>query len=124
MRICSAVYSPHDIHSGTHIDLEADLIPGFEPPYRVGWSTSSGGLYALSEDGTYKPGPICSDNDSNWCGDHVSMSLSAVPGVFFSNKKVAIPPEGVRSMQIAPTALKLLGVPIPPEMDLPPLAFR
>jgi predicted AlkP superfamily phosphohydrolase/phosphomutase len=119
--ICSEVYIPRDIHSGDHIGLEADLIPGFKPPYRVGWSTSSGGISTVSEDGAYRLGPICTDNDSNWSGDHVSMALSEVRGVFFSNKKVTLPPEGVRALQIAPTALALLGVPIPPEMDLPPL---
>mgnify|MGYP002813725416 CR=1 FL=1 len=36
-------------------------------------------------------------------------------------EKVTIPAEGVRSLQIAPTVLKLLGVPVPAEMDLPPL---
>jgi len=120
-RICSEVYIPRDIHTGDHLALEADLIPGFKAPYRVGWSTSSGGLYTLNQEGVYSPGPICSDNDSNWSGDHVSMALSEVPGVFFCNRKVAIPEGGVRSLQIAPTALKLLGVPIPAEMDLAPL---
>ncbi len=120
-RICSEVYIPRDIHSGAHLGLEADLIPGFKAPYRVGWSTSSGGLSTLNQDGVYTLGPICSDNDSNWSGDHVSMALSDVPGVFFSNKKIALPEEGVRALQIAPTVLKLLGVPVPAEMDLPPL---
>jgi bisphosphoglycerate-independent phosphoglycerate mutase (AlkP superfamily) len=46
-----------------------------------------------------------------------------VPGVFFCNRKVTIPAEGVRSLQIAPTVLQLLGVPIPKEMDIPPLAM-
>jgi predicted AlkP superfamily phosphohydrolase/phosphomutase len=120
-RICSEVYIPPDIHEGAHIGLEADLIPGFRPPYRVGWSTSSGGLSTVSEGSSYRPGPFCSDNDSNWSGDHVSMALSEVRGVFFSNKKVTLPPEGVRALQIAPTVLALLGAPIPPEMDLAPL---
>jgi predicted AlkP superfamily phosphohydrolase/phosphomutase len=122
-RICSEIYVPRDIHAGEHLGLEADLIPGFRPPYRVGWSTSSGGLYAVNLDGAYSPGPICSDNDSNWSGDHVSMALEEVPGVFFCNRKVVIPEEGVRALQIAPTALELLGVAVPAEMDLPPLRF-
>jgi len=119
--ICSAVYFPSELHSGSFLGLEADVIPGFKPPYRVGWSTSTGGIDTDEENGVVKPGPICSDNHSNWSGDHVSMALAEVQGVFFSNKKVALPPEGVRSLQIAPTALKLLGVAIPKEMDLPPL---
>jgi len=120
-RICTEVYLPREIHDGPHLGLEADLIPGFQPPYRVGWSTSSGGLYTINDEGGYRPGPICSDNDSNWSGDHVSMALSQVRGVFFSNKKVTVPSEGVRALQIAPTALSLLGVTPPPEMDLPAL---
>ncbi len=120
-RICNEVYVPRDIHSGEHLGLEADLIPGFRPPYRVGWSTSSGGLSAQNEGGVYTAGPICSDNDSNWSGDHVSMALADVPGVFFCNRKVALPKEGVRALQIAPTVLRLLGVPVPDVMDLPPL---
>jgi hypothetical protein len=49
------------------------------------------------------------------------MALGDVLGVFFSNRRVALPAEGVRALQIAPTVLKLLGVPIPAEMDLAPL---
>lgn len=123
-RFCNEVYIPRDIHSGEFLSLEADLVPGFKPPYRVGWSTSSGGISARSENGVYTPGPVCTDNDSNWSGDHVSMALSDVRGVFFSNRKVTLPPEGVRALQIAPTALSLLGVPVPAEMDLPPLEVR
>ncbi len=121
--ICAEVYFPRDIHSGNFLGLEADIIPGFQPPYRVGWSTSSGGLDTVDQDGVVRPGPVCSDNRSNWSGDHVSMALSQVLGVFFSNRKVVVPPEGVRALQIAPTALRLLGVPVPAEMDLPPLEF-
>ncbi len=120
-RICKDVYILRDIHDGKHIGLEADLLPGFFAPYRVGWSLATGGISTVEKDGVVQPGPICTDNDSNWSGDHVSMALSEVRGVFFSNKKVTLPPEGVRALQIAPTALDLLGVPVPPEMDLPPL---
>ncbi len=118
---CRDVYVPRDIHQGDHLSLEADLIPGFAAPYRVGWSTSSGGI-ELGEDG--KPAPSCTDNDSNWSGDHVSMSLQDVPGIFGCNRKVRVPGEGVRALQIAPTVLELLGVAVPAEMDLPALEFE
>lgn len=124
-RFCREVYLPRDIHEGEHLDLEADLIPGFAPPYRVGWSTSSGGIHVIEAgDGGYRPGPICTNNDSNWSGDHLSMALQDVLGIFGSNRKVKIPPEGVRSLQIAPTVLQLLAVEVPPEMDLEPLEFE
>ncbi|MEQ1891967.1 MAG: alkaline phosphatase family protein [Planctomycetota bacterium] len=121
-RLVSTVYFPKDIHSGPHLGLEADIIPGFQPPYRVGWSTSSGGVSTEKvAEGSYALDPIVTDNDSNWSGDHVSMDESQVRGVFLSNRKVSLPPEGVRALQIAPTALSLLGVPVPAEMDLAPL---
>jgi predicted AlkP superfamily phosphohydrolase/phosphomutase len=118
---CSEVYYPRDIHEGEFYGLEADMVTGFRAPYRVGWTTSSGGVNTLSVDGTLVPGPICSDNRSNWSGGHVSMDLNDIKGVFFSNREVTIPSGGVRALQIAPTALQLLGVDIPSEMDLPPL---
>ena len=119
---CKEAYLVSEIHSGPHLGIEADLIPGFAAMYRVGWSTSAGGLsMKKGEDGTYSVAPYCTNNDSFWSGDHVSMALSEVQGVFFSNRKVAIPAEGVRSMQIAPTVLSLLGVAVPAEMDLEPL---
>ena len=124
-RFCKEVYLVSEIHSGPHLGIEADLIPGFAATYRVGWSTSAGGLsMKKGEDGIYKVAPYCTNNDSNWSGDHVSMALSEVQGVFFSNRKVTIPAEGVRSMQIAPTVLALLGVAVPAEMDLEPLAVE
>ncbi len=124
-RFCTEVYVVPEIHAGPHLGIEADLIPGFAATYRVGWSTSSGGLsLQKGDDGVSRVGPYCTDNDSNWSGDHVSMALSAVRGVFLSNRKVKVPAEGVRSMQIAPTVLALLGVAVPDEMDLAPLELE
>ena len=101
------------------------MIIGFAPPYRVSWSTTSGGLYMKKNAmGVDEPGPVCTDNDSPWSGGHVSMALEDVAGVFLSNRRVEVPPEGARALQIAPTVLALLGVPKPPEMDLEPLRFR
>jgi predicted AlkP superfamily phosphohydrolase/phosphomutase len=124
-RFCKEAYVVEEIHVGPHLGIEADLIPGFAATYRIGWSTSSGGLSLVKgEDGSWEPAPSCTDNDSNWSGDHVSMALSEVAGVFLSNRKVKLPAEGVRSMQIAPTVLQLLGVPVPAEMDLEPLELE
>ncbi len=116
-RYCKRVYVTKEIHEGPHLDLEADLIVGFAPPYRVSWSTT-GGSINLSKG---ELGPVCSDNDSPWSGDHISVALEDVLGVFLSNRRFAIPEGGVHSLHIAPTALALLGVPIPAEMDRAPL---
>jgi len=123
-KVCGQVFFPRDIHQGEFLGLEADIVPGFNPPYRVGWSTSSGGVSSVTLDGLYQPGPFVSDNDQNWSGDHVSMDPDQVQGVFLCNRPVKLPAEGVRALQIAPTALTLLGVPVPAEMDLPALEFE
>jgi len=126
-KICNDVYIVEDRHEGAYITLEADMITGFAPPYRVGWATSSGGLYMVREEesGLDEIGPICSDNTSPWSGGHVSMALPDVAGVFFSNRRVDVPQDGgVKALHIAPTVLSLLGVDVPEAMDLEPLEFR
>jgi hypothetical protein len=71
--------------------------------------------------GGWKPAPAIDDNTNNWSGDHVSVAADLVPGIFFCNRKVTLPPEGVDLLHIAPTVLSLLGVPVPAEYDRPPL---
>jgi predicted AlkP superfamily phosphohydrolase/phosphomutase len=119
-RFCKQVYVTQEIHNGPHLDLEADLIAGFAPPYRVSWSTTGGGI-SLSQG---LPGPVCTDNDSPWSGDHISVALEDVEGVFLSNRRFRVPLGGVKALHIAPTALALLGVEKPAEMDLEPLELE
>jgi predicted AlkP superfamily phosphohydrolase/phosphomutase len=109
-----------EIHHGPHQHLEADLSVGFEANYRVSWATSSGGLSA--RDG--KPGPFVVDNDKNWSGDHVSVDTELVRGIFFSNRKCALPSAGVDLLHIAPTVLAALGVKVPVELDVAPLSLQ
>jgi predicted AlkP superfamily phosphohydrolase/phosphomutase len=116
-KYCKHVYVTKEIHGGPHLDLEADLIVGFAPPYRVSWSTTGGGI-GLREG---QLGPICSNNDSPWSGDHISIALEDVPGVFLSNRRFRVPEGGAKALHIAPTALALLGVAKPAAMDLEPL---
>jgi predicted AlkP superfamily phosphohydrolase/phosphomutase len=119
------VYRMDRIHSGPHLDLEGDLMVGCEAGYRVGWATTTGGIRLVSakDGGGWKPAPAIEDNTNNWSGDHVSVSRDLVPGVFFCNRKVKIPAGGVDLLDIAPTALSVLGVPVPSEYDRPPLEF-
>ena len=109
------------VHEGPYLDLEADLLLGFAPGYRVSWGTTSGGLALAEGDGGLRPGPSVVDNDKNWSGDHVSVDPAEVRGMFFANMPLAVPPDGADLRQVAPTVLALLGVPVPPEYDLPPL---
>ena len=123
-KVCNDAYITKEIHDGPYLDLEADLLLGFAPTYRVSWASTFGGL-AVQEDelGGYEPAPICSDNDSLWSGGHVSVALPDVAGVFMSNRKLAADTGSVKSLAIAPTALDLAGVPVPAEMDEEPLVF-
>ncbi len=124
-RFCPEVYVTKEIHSGPHLSLESDMIVGFAPHYRIGWNATSGGFGFVKDNmGIDVPGPVISDNDSPWSGGHVSMALPAVAGAFFSNRKVDPAQGDVKLLQIAPTALDLLGVPVPSVMDVGPIRFR
>jgi predicted AlkP superfamily phosphohydrolase/phosphomutase len=120
--VVRVVHRMSEIHAGPHLDLESDLMVGLEAGYRVGWSTTTGGMQLVqAEGGGWKPAPSIDDNTNNWSGDHVSVAQELVPGIFFCNRKVEIPAGGVDLLDIAPTVLTLLGVPIPAEYDRPPL---
>jgi predicted AlkP superfamily phosphohydrolase/phosphomutase len=119
------VYRLDRIHKGPHQDLEGDVMVGCEAGYRVGWSTTTGGMRLVPGTGgaSWIPAPSIEDNTNNWSGDHVSVAKDLVPGVFFCNRKIKIPQGGVDLLDIAPTVLSVLGVPIPPEYDHPSLEF-
>jgi predicted AlkP superfamily phosphohydrolase/phosphomutase len=122
--VVRTVYRLPEIHAGPHLDRESDLMVGLEAGYRVGWATTTGGMSLVAgADGRFAPAPSIEDNTNNWSGDHVSVARELVPGIFFCNRKVSIPKEGVDLLDVAPTVLALLGVPVPAEYDRPPLAI-
>ena len=109
-------------HSGQHMDIGADLVLGFAPGYRVAWTTTGGGMRLTEDDyGNVISGDIYTDNESPWSGGHPSVARDEVRGIFFCNRKVNLPEGGPNLLHIAPTSLKVLGVPVPAEMDLAPL---
>tara|TARA_R110002072_G_scaffold52442_2_gene139784 strand:- start:4231 stop:6687 length:2457 start_codon:yes stop_codon:yes gene_type:complete len=100
----------------------ADLMLGFAENYRTSWRSVSGKAY-LKDGGTGAlPGDILRDNTNPWSGDHASNSPALVTGIFFSNKKVELPADGVSVMHIAPTVLDRLDVAVPELLDKAPLA--
>jgi predicted AlkP superfamily phosphohydrolase/phosphomutase len=102
----------------------SDLMLGFDEYYRAGWNTVTGGARLVEEDGKVGPGAIYRDNTNPWSGDHAGNSPNLVTGIFFSNRPVEVPEEGVSVLHVAPTVLDALGVAVPEEMDLAPLATR
>jgi len=124
VQVVQDVYVTSEIHSGEYLKDESELIMGFAPTYRVSWKTTSGKILLEETDGVVGLGPVLEDNTSPWSGGHPSVAESAVRGLFFSSRPVQLPPGGPNLLHIAPTVLSLLGVPVPPEMDLPPLTFE
>ena len=60
------------------------------------------------------PSIHCEDNTKAWSGDHC-IDPRLVPGIFFSTQKINTSNPSI--MDIAPTALTLFGLEIPPHMD-------
>ena len=113
-----------DIHHGKFADREADMLLCFNAGYRASWLTTVGGM--SGEQGASElitPSPTIIANNKNWSGDHVTVDPALVRGVFFSNRKLEAKPERISLLQIAPTVLKLIGVAIPAEYDMPALEF-
>jgi hypothetical protein len=93
--------------------------------YRVAWTSVAGSLRLAEDDGgRVVLGDLFEDNDSVWSGDHASNDPHVVTGIFFANRKVRTTDGAPFSvLDIAPTVLGLVGAPLPPELDRPPLTI-
>ncbi|MBV9507952.1 MAG: alkaline phosphatase family protein [Acidobacteriia bacterium] len=105
MRIGIRKAWPSDaLYSGPYLDAAPDVVIGYENGYRASWDAAVGKVSA----------EVFEDNRKAWSGDHC-IDPHLVPGVLFSNRKIAAENPGIEDM--APTALELFGVPIPPYME-------
>ena len=59
-------------------------------------------------------GTIFEDNTKAWSGDHC-VDPRLVPGVLFSNKRIAVEKPAI--VDLAPTILKLFGLSLPSHLD-------
>jgi len=92
-----------------------DLLVNFNPGFRVSWQSAIGS-FANS---------LIEDNLRKWSGDHI-VDPEAVPGILLMNKNLLAPPLS-RSLRqggtlphiidLAPTILNYLGVPVPETME-------
>ena len=114
---CRAVRSVSrrdEIYSGAHVGNAPDLLVNFAPGYRVSWQSAVGG-FAKS---------LLEDNTRRWSGDHI-VDPEAVPGILFIAKDGGAPllsgagrSGNVPSIiDLAPTILNYLGVPVPKVME-------
>ena len=100
---CDAVYA------GPYVDNAPDLIVGYGEGYRASWDSVMGKVTQQ----------IFEDNLKAWSGDHC-IDPRLVPGVLFCNRKIA--EEKPAIVDVAPTILKLFGLPLPGHLDGKPWA--
>jgi predicted AlkP superfamily phosphohydrolase/phosphomutase len=98
-----------EIYSGPFAQNSPDLLVNFHRGFRVSWQSAVGG-FANS---------IIEDNMRRWSGDHI-VDPESVPGILFMNQRFsqsiangATP----RIIDLAPTILNYLGVPVPESME-------
>jgi predicted AlkP superfamily phosphohydrolase/phosphomutase len=111
VNVVRKVYRPEEIFSGEYVGKAGDLIVGFKGGYRVSWQTALGGI----------PPEVFADNARKWSGDHCSFDPDITCGTLLCNRALPLAPATPSIMDLAPTILKLLGVPLPPDLDGKPL---
>ena len=104
-------FSSADIYRGPYTRDAPDLIVGYERGYRVSWDSVIGRIADA----------IVLDNPKAWAADHC-IHPDEVPGVLFCSHKIGTERPWIGD--IAPTILRLLGVPVPRYMDGKPLELH
>ncbi|MBW3534258.1 MAG: alkaline phosphatase family protein [Gemmatimonadetes bacterium] len=93
-----------DVYRGPYVDEAPDVVVGCADGYRVSAATALGGV----------PEATFSDNRKRWSGDHV-MDPELVPGVLYASVPLAAGPADL--VDVAPTILAALGVPVSDDME-------
>jgi predicted AlkP superfamily phosphohydrolase/phosphomutase len=96
------------IYHGPYLANAPDLVVGYNAGYRVSWDCATGQV----------AGPVFADNLKAWSGDHC-VDPRLVPGVFFCSQR--IDRDDPTLLDLAPTALRLFGLEVPPYMEGRPL---
>jgi predicted AlkP superfamily phosphohydrolase/phosphomutase len=107
--VMRSVYKRDDIYKGEYIQYAPDLQVGFNDGYRVGWQDTLGQINRT----------VVENNNRKWSGDHCATATEISGGVFFSSRKLATTSPHI--MDLSPTILKLLEVPLPSDLDGKPL---
>lgn len=98
------VYIASRFYRGPYRESGPDLIIGYQRGYRISWETAIG----KTTESVFHP------NTKAWSGDHC-VDPSLVPGILFCNRPVET--KNTRLIDVAPTVLKLFGVPVPDYID-------
>jgi predicted AlkP superfamily phosphohydrolase/phosphomutase len=108
-QVMRAVYKRDDIYQGDYIQNAPDLQVGFNDGYRVGWQDTLGQINRT----------VIENNNRKWSGDHCATATEISGGVLFTNRKIGTTTPHI--MDLSPTFLKLLEVPLPSGLDGKPL---
>ncbi len=109
-----------EIYSGPYAPSAPDLLVNFRPGFRVSWQSAVGGF----------ANALIEDNNRKWSGDHI-IDPEEVPGILFMNQKPGPVANGVARVaapvspktgspsiiDLAPTILNHLDVPVPQTME-------
>jgi predicted AlkP superfamily phosphohydrolase/phosphomutase len=107
--VMRAVYWRDDVYAGPFLRNAPDLQAGFDEGYRVGWNDTTGGIERA----------VVEDNQRRWSGDHCATAAEISGGVLFANRAITAAQPNI--LDLAPTVLQLLGVPLPGDLDGRPL---
>ncbi|MEW5901296.1 MAG: alkaline phosphatase family protein [Acidobacteriota bacterium] len=102
------VYDRDKVYAGPYKGNAPDLVIGYNQGFRASWDSVTGKVNST----------VFDNNPKAWSGDHC-IDPRHVPGVFFSNQKINTKTPHI--MDVAPTVLKLFGLPVPAHMDGRPL---
>jgi len=100
----TGVFASDSIYAGPYVDNAPDLIIGYGGGFRASWDSVMGKVTSR----------IFEDNLKAWSGDHC-IDPRLVPGVLFSNRKIAEKQPAI--VDVAPTILKLFGLGLPSHLD-------
>jgi predicted AlkP superfamily phosphohydrolase/phosphomutase len=104
-RVFGGIYLRDEIYSGEYLIHAPDLQVGFNDGYRVGWQDTLGAI---------RPAVI-ENNTKRWSGDHCGSAKEISGGVLFVNRPLARHDPHI--MDVAPTILQTLDVPLPKGLD-------
>ena len=104
-RFVQKVYEGPQVFAGAPVDRAPDLQIAFRDGYRASWRTPLGGI----------PKALFEPNTRKWSGDHACSDVVDTPGIILSTSKLAAGDPSI--VDLAPTALRFLGVPVPPDMS-------
>lgn len=103
-KVISRVYRADSVYNGPYVSMGPDLVIGTRVGYRSGWSCVTGGV----GERTLYP------NERHWNGDHCH-DHRLVPGTLACSSKLDVKDACI--LDIAPTALRALGINAPGYME-------